>query len=176
MEEIWKPIPGYDGWYEASSLGRIRTNHYMNGSEVRVMKYEQNQDHYCRVELRKQGTRKKHMVHQLIALTFIPNPEGKPYVDHKDGNRHNNAVDNLRWCTHAENMNFPGVRNTMSIIRQGSLNHYAKSIKQYTLDGILVKEWDCMSVAARAYNVSIAAISSCASGKLAHVKGYVWRV
>lgn len=113
MEEEWKPIPGYEGWYEASSLGRIRGVDRVvimkNGHErpltgkIRTLS-KAKRGGYLSVCLRKEGTRKTYTVHRLIMRTFIGEPpEGKNEVDHIDGNRENNRLDNLEYVSKQEN-------------------------------------------------------------------------
>ena len=111
MEEIWKEIPNYEGYFEVSTLGNFR-------SKDRIIKYKQSgtrnypgkslkvevmQDGYSRIVLMKEGVKKRYMCHRLVAETYIPNPDNKPYVNHIDGNRSNNCVENLEWCTQSEN-------------------------------------------------------------------------
>lgn len=99
MVELWKPIKGYEGLYEVSNLGRIR-----NKSHYHISYWEHNgKQPYFRVGLSKDGKVKKYLVHRLVAETFIDNPENKEQVNHKNGNVHNNTVDNLEWVTNAEN-------------------------------------------------------------------------
>lgn len=102
MSEIWKPIPNYEGLYEASSLGRIRSVYRYN----RILKPMISNSGYARVDLFKNKNRKQFSVHRLIAMTFISNPEGKKAVNHIDENKLNNCIDNLEWVTHKENCNF----------------------------------------------------------------------
>ena len=175
MEEIWKPVVGYEGRYEVSNLGRVKALHYMNcNDKVAIMKDEQNQDHYKRVELRYEGRRTKYMVHRLVAEAFIPNPENKRYVDHINGDRHDNRTVNLRWCSHKENMNFAGVRKTMSAQRMGGKNHYARKVIQKTIEGIVVAEWDSLSDAARAMGCCVSNISLYCHGHSKTAAGFVW--
>ena len=120
MEEIWKDIEGYEGYYQISTLGRIK-------SVARIVSFEKYQyklkkmvqatqkvpekirtgysdDHgYYRVELNKDGKSTSFLVHRLVASTFIPNPENKREVNHIDGNPSNNHLDNLEWVTSSEN-------------------------------------------------------------------------
>lgn len=109
MEEIWKEIPGYEGLYEASNLGRVRSvdriieghkenifyNRHFGG---RVLRY-----HYCRgyrvVSLSKEGRVQTIPIHRCVCLTFLPNPEGLESVNHKSGDKDDNRVENLEWCT-----------------------------------------------------------------------------
>jgi len=110
----WKDIPSYEGIYEASTDGQIRskegktTHSTRHGSRVwksRVLKQKVGKDTCCRVTLYKDKIEKTWLVHRLVALTFIPTIKGKEYINHIDGDRLNNSVGNLEWCNHEENNN-----------------------------------------------------------------------
>lgn len=120
--EIWKDIEEYKGLYQVSNLGRVRS--IRNGKE-KILKPFDNHG-YLRVQLYKDGVRKKETVHRLVAKTFIPNPENKPYVDHINTIREDNKVENLRWVTHEENINNP----LTNIKRKKSLTGRAISEEQ----------------------------------------------
>jgi hypothetical protein len=116
--EIWKPIVGYDGFYEVSNMGRVRSldridsnNHPIKGCMVKL--HKQNNG-YLLVDLYKNGKRKHHLIHRLVAQAFIPNPKNKSEVDHINTDRTDNRVENLRFTTRAENMNNPLTKNKMS--------------------------------------------------------------
>lgn len=101
MKEEWKVIPAFGGKYEASCFGDIR-----NAETKHIRKLREDKYGYYRLNIsRGDGTGKSDTVpvHQLVALAFIPNPENKPQINHKDGNKKNNCVDNLEWCTASEN-------------------------------------------------------------------------
>lgn len=100
MEEQWKPIPGWEGLYEASDQGNIKS--FRNGIERNLTLTSDNG--YLRVGLCRKGFVKHLRVHRLVAESFLPNPENKPCINHKDGNKLNNHISNLEWCTHKENM------------------------------------------------------------------------
>ena len=116
MEEIWKPIEGYEEFYEVSNLGRIKcleryvpipnpkfgTVGYRTYPE-RIKPCVINKQGYRQVTLSKNAKSHTLRVHRLVALAFIPNPLNKPYINHIDGNKTNNCVDNLEWCTASEN-------------------------------------------------------------------------
>ena len=111
MNEIWKEIPGYEGYFEVSNLGNFRSMDrmvkYKNGGlrkyPGKPLKVEQMQDGYQRIVLMKESIKKRYMCHRLVALTFIENPNDLPQVNHKDGVRNNNTVDNLEWCNELQN-------------------------------------------------------------------------
>lgn len=187
MEEIWKEIPGFEGYYEASTEGNIRSMdrtlnclwgevHPAKGKTKAVCKDRYG---YLYVGLSK-GHKKYHRtIHRLIALTFIPNPDNKPCVDHIDGDKTNNRVGNLRWCTVKENNQNPITRkrhrevvyteernrkvslglvgHSVSAEARRKLSEFrkttARKVRQFTLDGKLVAEWNNTHEAAESLNL-----------------------
>lgn len=105
MKEIWKDIEGYEGVYHVSNLGRVK-----RVATNRVLQPYRNNVGYLLVYVCKNGKRKTHRIHRLVAQAFIPNPENKPEVNHLDENKSNNMVSNLEWSTRKENCNY-GTRN-----------------------------------------------------------------
>ena len=105
MKEIWKDVFGYEGTYQVSNLGNIKTFNWKNTGKERVMRPAVDGSGYLRTMLAKDGVNKTVKIHRLIAETFIDNPENKAEVNHIDGNKTNNRVDNLEWSTRAENIN-----------------------------------------------------------------------
>lgn len=112
MEEIWKDIPSYEGYYQVSNLGNFRSlpriiKYKSNGTRnypSKALLTETTKDNYQRIVLMKDGIKTRYQAHRLVALTFIPNPDNKPFINHIDGNKSNNVVTNLEWCTASENM------------------------------------------------------------------------
>lgn len=96
MKEEWRPIKGYEGLYEVSNMGRVKSLHR---SKSVIMKQSMNPHGYMFLGLMKDGTRSNKLVHRLVATAFIRNPNNYKAVNHKDGNKKNNTVDNLEWCT-----------------------------------------------------------------------------
>ena len=125
-EEIWRPILGYEGVYEVSSYGRVRSldrydgrNHFIKG---RIMKRSYCSNGYLSIDLCLNGKIKKCLVHRLVALTFIPNPDNLPMVNHLDEDKTNNRVDNLEWCTAKYNINYgtARIRGKETAIKNGN--------------------------------------------------------
>lgn len=117
MEEIWKDIPGYEGYYQVSNMGRVKCldrvvyrGENRNGVPIyqrvysKVLAIHTTRNGYYSIMLHKDGKSRRFLVHRLVAWAFIPNPNGKPDINHKDGNRKNPVVTNLEWCTQGENI------------------------------------------------------------------------
>jgi hypothetical protein len=119
-------------------------------------------------------------IHRLVAIAFIPNPENKPHVNHKDGNGHNNDVSNLEWVTRSENgkhaFRVLGIKNN----RTNSGNYYgdsfgSKSVTQFSKDGIELKTFDCIRRASHELKISETSISNCLAGRSKSAGGFLWK-
>ena len=104
-EEIWKPIKEFEGYYEVSNMGRVRSLNYKRTGKKKILKNIEDYKGYLEVGLTKNGKRKQFKVHRLVAKAFIPNPENKPCIDHINTIKSDNRVENLRWVTYKENSN-----------------------------------------------------------------------
>lgn len=132
MEEIWKDVVGYEGTYQVSNLGRVRSldRWIISRNGVRrffkgiVMKPQTDKDGYSVVNFH--TTKGSHLlkIHRLVASAFIPNKDNKPCIDHIDGVRNNNRVDNLRWCTYVENNNYERTKErNREAVRRSYINN-----------------------------------------------------
>jgi len=130
MKEEWSEISGYEGYYEVSNLGSIRSiERYVNSKNrslalkrAKSIKTSKRGD-YISVNLTRENKQKTFSVHRLVALTFIPNPENKLEVNHIDGNKLNNSINNLEWCTRSEN-EIHSYINGLQSGRKGSKHHF----------------------------------------------------
>lgn len=133
MEEIWKPVVGYEGWYEVSNLGRIKRIKIGMGASCKILKNQKSSNGYRFITLTKNGTQKQFTVHRIVSIAFIPNPENKLCVNHIDSNRTNNNIHNLEWVTYSENIRHSimvGNRNHIKVPNKKGEEHYNAKLKE----------------------------------------------
>lgn len=119
MGEVWKNINGYEGLYQISNNGRVKSLPKLAGKSWRkekILKTYLDKDGYVKVILCKENKTKFLSVHRLIAEAFIPNPNEFPQINHKDENKQNNSLENLEWCTCKYNINY-GTRTERAMKR-----------------------------------------------------------
>lgn len=176
MEEIWKDIKGYEGLYQASNLGHIRSVGYRQSSRGRNKDYYilnpgRDTSGYLNCVLFKNKIRKSYKVHRLIAQTFIDNPFNYTDVNHKNEIKDDNRIENLEWVTHEQNMRYGTIRDRM----KQKMQSISKQVIQYDLFGNKIKEWDSIREAARNNRVSGCNISNCCKGRCKTSGGYIWK-
>lgn len=138
IKEIWKPIPivPYNKNYEVSNLGRVRRITSACSTHAgKILKADVARNGYLRVVLYHKSKRKRISVHRLVGLTFIPNLENLPYINHKDGNKDNNIVSNLEWVTPKQNGHHASVNNLSGKGNSKLTPEQVKYIKAYYKKG-----------------------------------------
>ena len=180
MKEVWKPVPikEFENSHSVSNLGRVKSNKRLIHNSKFKTKYTTQMNEkilvgnlrqgYCDVKL---NNKKTFRVHRLVALAFIPNPDNKCCVNHKDGNKLNNNVSNLEWVTNQENMTHAKENNLLS---KGKNHYRAKSIIQLDLNGNFIAKYDTETEAANKTNLKQRNISTCCNNKRGRVGNYLW--
>jgi hypothetical protein len=181
-QEIWKDVKGWEGFYQVSNLGRVKSvDRFVKRGKKKMhvrellLKNTLDSKGYYMVALcdKERGDIKKARVHRLVAEAFIQNPQNKPLIDHLDRNRQNNNINNLRWCTMSENMLNPLTRNfrrDMYIgIERPCIYKPVVAIK----DGVVVKQYESIKSAIKD-GFTECCISNCCSGRDKTHKGYSW--
>lgn len=178
MEEIWKPIKGYEGIYEVSSYGRVRSlDRYVcrgNGTQPVLIRGNMKHPHlhcgYLYVGLNKDGKKKSCFVHRLVAEAFIPNPHNYPFINHKDEVRQNNHYENLEWCTKLYNNTYGSRKGKVMNASQ------MRRVIQMDMEGNFIAEYPAVKKAAKAVGIRFPeAITMCCSGKNKSAYGYKWK-
>lgn len=176
MEEIWKDIEGYEGLYQVSNLGRVKSFYAKNGRlsiQSHILKPKIDKYGYLKLTLCKDKNYKYVTVHRLVATTFIDNLENKPEVNHKDGNKLNNYVNNLEWVTGLENIHHAF---DTGLTKKTPLNN-PKSIKvsQYDLDGNFIKTFPSTKEVERQLGFCACSVSRAAKSKSHFSHNFLWR-
>lgn len=163
--EIWKDIKEYEGLYQVSNFGRVKS---LKFGKEKVMSPVLHTRGYFNIELSNKGLRKVKKIHRLVAEAFIPNPKNLPQVNHKDENKANNHVENLEWCTNGENARY-GTR-----IKRIAENN-KKKIQQFDLDGNFIREWRSAVDIENETGLGRTNIRACCRGKIRKAYGFIWR-
>lgn len=174
-KEIWKDILGYEGLYQVSNFGRVKslerlikyTENKIVLRKCRIIKTNTNKCGYVYVVLHKDGIKKMKTIHRLVAEAFLDNPDNLPQVNHKDENKLNNSVENLEWCDAKYNVNY-GTALTRRTIKK------SKIVYQYDLKGNFIREWSStMECGRNGYNQG--SVSACCRGKRKYHKDCIWK-
>ena len=181
--EIWKEIKNYEGFYEVSSLGRVRSltryikqkNNSKKKIAGKILKPIANKNGYLMVTLSKDCKGKRYFVHRLVADAFILNKNNKKEVNHIDENPKNNKVNNLEWVTHLENSNY-GTRGKRisKNLKEWCKKNRVKKVKQVSLNGIFIKEWESAKDVQKELGINSKGISLCATKRRKTAGGYKW--
>jgi len=187
MEEIWKDVIGYEGYYKVSNLGNVTSldrviNYGMYDCsrlfKGALIKSSDNGIGYLQVTLSKNG-RKNYLLHRLVALHFIPNTENLPEVNHKDGNKYNCSSSNLEWSSHKCNMihsvtELCNYSNHPNKLKVGSLNWNSKKVNQCDLSGNFIKSFGSSTEASRETGIDFSSIQKVCLNKRSSAGGFKW--
>ena len=182
MEEIWKDIVGYEGLYQVSNLGNVRSLNYGGRGYVRCLTPKCSTRGRLWVELKKAGTKRPMQIHRLVGIAFIPNPHNLPQINHKDENPKNNQADNLEWCTAAYNVKYSVDRHPERYKRGGGCGHghgawkYGEiPIVQFSKSGEAVRTWNGTPELIENTEWRMSHIISCCLGERKTAYGFKWR-
>lgn len=184
MQEIWKDIKGYEGYYQISNLGNVKScerfvlypnkKPTLKKENILTPKKGASDSRYYSVCLSVNGNKEYRMIHRLVAETFIPNPNNHPQINHKDENIYNNKAENLEWCTASYNINY-GKRTEKQIVTSRVTRSKYK-VAQYDGNGRLLSIWISANEIERQMNFCARQIASlCKEKKLTPYKGYYWK-
>lgn len=183
-QEIWKDIPWYEWLYTISSIW----NKILSHSRVlkwNLIKIRKNIDWYYVVSISNKWERNLR-IHRLKAITFIPNPENKPFVNHIDWNKENNELDNLEWCTAKENTvhahkiwlswkNNPFNINNPMKWKFWKNNHNSKPVNQYDIHWNFIKKWECAKEIERSIGINAQYVSDVCNWRAKTTKWFIFK-
>ena len=187
--EEWRDVRGYEGLYQVSNLGRVRSmgryvknKHGMRWVPQKIKALTLNQQGYVQIKLYKNNKPTSKYVHRLVGEAFVPNPYNLPEIDHIDCVKTNNIPSNLRWVDRSGNsLNSITRKRRSTLIKDLDWTYEkhpkAKAILQMTLSGEFVKEWPCIKTASEALGINSALITMVAKNYKGHTSagGYVWK-
>lgn len=184
MKETWKDVIGYEGKYQISNTGEVKSLNYLSTGETKLLKQQTDKHGYKRVRLYKDGKGKSCLVHRLVAIAFIPNPNDLPMVNHKDEDKTNNNVNNLEWCTIAYNNNYGTKieRQSKSLSKsmtgkKGKEHPSSKPILMYDKEGNFIRRFDSTADANEYFGKSryCSGINDCLRGRNKTAYGFIFK-
>lgn len=175
FDEIWKDIEGYEGLYQVSNYGRVKSLKNKSNHKNELIMKQAIVCGYKKICLSKNSIQKMYSVHRLVAIAFIKNPLNKEEVNHKDGNKQNNKANNLEWVTSSENMKH-AFKKRLSKQKIGKENPRSIQVVKISLkSGKELKVYGSLHEAERKTGVKYTNISKCINGEYKQAGGYKWK-
>ena len=182
--EIWKDIEGFEGYYQVSNMGRVKSleRTVCNGRGYykipeRILKPKKNRGGYLQVHFYKDGKEKFYSVHRLVATAFCENPEGYTDVNHKDENKQNNCMENLEWCSRLYNNTYNGrakkIGKKVAEKLRNDPNRSKPVIAIHKINGLIL-EFPSVREASRQTGINLGNLCSCLKGKQKTAGGFAW--
>ena len=171
MREEYRPVVGYEGLYEVSNMGNVKSLNYNGTGKERILKAGKTDRGYLKVSLYQDGKIKQCYVHRLVAEAFIPNPNNLPIINHIDENKENNCMDNLEWCSVLYNNTYNGRANKVGKKVGKKLSKPVLAIDKRTG---LILEFVSSREAERETGIDHSSITKCCNGKMNSCGGFYW--
>ena len=171
MEEIWKDVKGFEGEYQVSNLGKVKSFRKWkraNSPDEYILHPSKTERGYQNVTLYGKNGKRKILVHRLVAETFVPNPDGLPHINHMDEDISNNCADNLEWCT-------PQYNNCYGTARFRTMITTGVPVEQRLANNQLIAIYVSTTIAQDITGISRKEIAACIRGDLYTAGGYVWK-
>ena len=172
MMEEWKSIDGFEGFYEVSNFGNVRSLNYHNWGIVKNLTPTIDRYGYERVCLCKNGKQFNRLVHRMVATAFIGNPDNLPQINHLNEIKTDNRAENLEWCSAKDNVNH-GTRNER--MSKSKRNTNCRAIVQSDLQGKEIRKWVSFMEVNRVLGYDVGFLARCCKGRCETAYGYKWR-
>lgn len=173
-QEIWKDVKGYEGLYQVSNLGRVKSlrRKTWNGKgyfviNEKYLKESFNNSGYKNVGISKNGKSRFYAVHRLVAETFVKNPNNYNVVNHINEIKTDNRPENLEWCTKQYN-------STYGTARERQAKKTRKKVVQYDVNGVFIRNWDYIRLVEKELGIRNSDITACCKGRRKLAGGYKW--